>query len=122
MNSQKSDDEHVVTLLADLNAGVFLQSIDAAVRDVANSVAHTGKGGKVVITLDLKRIGDSRQVECKHGLSFVRPTNRGKVTEDSTSSTPLYVNSKGQLSLFPEQQQERLFGTDRVERSERAPQ
>lgn len=101
--------DHVTTLLADLNGGVFLEQVDAAIRESALGVAHTGKKGTVTITLALKRIGDSNQVVCTHTLGYNRPTNKGKKTETSTTDTPLYVSGKGELSLFPIQHQEPLF-------------
>lgn len=106
--------DHVATLLADLNGGVFLEQIDAALRETALGVSTTGKKGKVVITLDMERIGDSNQVECSHKLAFTRPTAKGKKTEEATTSTPLYVNGKGQLSLFPMQPQGPLFDESRT--------
>jgi len=99
----------ITTLLADLNGGVFLEQVEAAVREAALGVAITGKKGHVTIKLNLTRIGESNQVECKHTLSFDRPTAKGRRTEESSTSTPLYVSGKGELSLFPIQHQEPLF-------------
>lgn len=101
--------DNITTLLGDLNGGVFLEQIETAMREAALGVAHTGKKGKVVITLDLERIGESMQVECAHKLQFVRPTQKGKKIEESVSTTPLYVSGKGMLSLFPIQHQDPLF-------------
>lgn len=103
------NNDHVTAMLADLNGGVFMEQIDAALREAALGVAHTGKKGKVTITLDLERIGDGMQVECQHKLAFVRPTAKGKKMEESVSITPLYVSGKGVLSLFPIQHQDPLF-------------
>lgn len=99
----------ITTLLGDLNGGVFLQQVEAALRAAALGVAHTGKKGHVNIKLNLTRIGESNQVECKHTLSFERPTAKGRTTDESSTSTPLYVSGKGELSLFPIQHQEPLF-------------
>lgn len=57
-----------------------------------------------MITLDIARIGDSSQVTCTHGIKYKRPTAKGSVTEDATTSTPLHVGTGGKLSLFPETQ------------------
>lgn len=109
----------ITALLADLNGGVFLEQIEAALREAALGVAHTGKKGSVTIKLNLTRIGESNQVECKHTLSFDRPTAKGRRTEESTTSTPLYVSGKGECSLFPIQHQEPLFtGQGAGEKSE----
>lgn len=107
--SNPSNKPDVATLLGDLNGGVFLEQVDAAIKEAALGVAHTGKKGTVTIKLNLSRIGESNQVECKHTLSFDRPTPKGRRSEESTTSTPLYVSGKGELSLFPIQHQEPLF-------------
>lgn len=99
--SQTTD---IAQLFHDLDAGVFAQRLDAAMRDVALGVTTTGKKGKVTITLDLERIGDSSQVTCTHAIKFIRPTSKGKASEESTTKTPLHVGTGGVLSLFPESQ------------------
>lgn len=96
-------------LLGDLDGGVFAQKIATALSDAALAVAHTGKKGDVSVTFSMKRIGDSNQVEIAHTLKYTRPTSKGKVTEENTTSTPLYVGSRGALTLIPDTQQ-KLFG------------
>lgn len=114
MNSSNGTKPDITTLLGDLNGGVFLEQVDAALRKAALGVALTGKKGSVSIKLDLSRIGESNQVECKHTLGFSQPTAKGKCTEESTTSTPLYVSGKGECSLFPIQHQEPLFKGQRA--------
>jgi len=95
-------------VLPELDAGVFAQKIDRALSDVALGVVTTGKVGKVVITLDMKQIANSHQVNLSHSLKYVKPTGNGKVTEDNTVATPMYVGPGGKLTLFPDNQ-EKLF-------------
>ncbi len=102
MNQQK---QSFSELLDDLDAGIFEQKITTALAEAALGVVTTGKKGKVVITLDLKRIGDSNQVELMHGLRYIKPTGKGKVTEEDNTATPLHVGTRGHLSLFPATQQ-----------------
>jgi hypothetical protein len=90
--------------LGELNGGVFEQQIGAAITDVASGVAEHGKGGKVTITLDFSRIGDSAQVKIKHKLSYSIPTLRGSRSEEVTTETPMHVNPSGSVSMFPENQ------------------
>jgi hypothetical protein len=94
----------IATLFHDLDAGIFAQRLDAAMRDVALGVTSTGKKGKVTIVLDLERIGDSSQVTCTHAIKFIKPTTKGKATEEAVTKTPLHVGTGGALSLFPETQ------------------
>lgn len=98
-------------LLDDLDAGVFKEKIGRAVSDTAAGVVATGKAGKVTITLDLKQIADSRQVDVAHKLTFTQPTAKGKRSEENTTKTPLYVGRGGKLSLFPENQHKFEFDT-----------
>lgn len=101
-------------LLGDLDGGVFAQKIATALSDVALAVAHTGKAGEVTIKFPMKRIGESTQVQVDHRLAYSKPTARGKVSEENTTSTPLYVGARGALSLIPDTQQ-RLFADSKKE-------
>ena len=94
----------ITTLFNDLDAGIFVERLSAALRDTALGVTTTGKKGKVTITLDLERIGDSSQVKCNHAIKYAKPTIKGKVVEEASTSTPLHVGVGGVLSLFPETQ------------------
>lgn len=94
----------ITTLFHDLDAGIFAQRLDAAMRDTALGVVTTGKKGKVTIVLDLERIGDSSQVTCTHAIKYAKPTAKGKATEEAITKTPLHVGTGGVLSLFPESQ------------------
>ena len=105
MNQQK---QSFSQLLDDLDAGIFEQKVTTALAEAALGVVNTGKKDKVVITLDLKRIGDSNQIELTHGLRYVKPTGKGKVTEEDNTATPLHVGKRGHLSLFPMAQQQSL--------------
>lgn len=100
---QKAD---VVSLLDDhLSAGVFRDKINRALSECALASTVTGKKAKIVITLEMNPIGEkgeSHQVEMKHTLQFLRPTERGEQTGKDLTKTPLYVGYGGSLSLFPE--------------------
>lgn len=91
-------------LIEDLDGGVFAQKIGAALSQVAGGVVEHGRKGRVSITLDLERIGNSSQVKCAHKLTYKQPTSKGAVSEDNTTETPLYVNAGGELTLFPKDQ------------------
>lgn len=95
---------NVTKFIEELDAGVFEEKLSRALSEVAAGVIDHNKPGKVTVTLDLKRIGDSYQVAVDHKLAFVRPTARGKVTEENSTKTPMHVGKQGRLSLFPEDQ------------------
>ncbi|WP_458068679.1 hypothetical protein [Rhodanobacter sp. BL-MT-08] len=109
---QKTD---VATLINDLDAGIFAQRLSAALCDTALGVVTTGKKGKVNITIDLARIGDSSQVTAVHQIKYARPTTKGRVIEEATTSTPLHVGIGGALSLFPESQTDLFLERQRAE-------
>ncbi len=93
--------------LGDLDAGVFLNKVSQAVKDVALGVVAHGDGkrkGKVTIELTIARIGESMQVEMAHKLAYDRPTKRGKQSEEDTTTTALYVKPQGGLSIMPNDQ------------------
>jgi len=97
--------------LEELDAGVLLNKISRAAADVALGVVTHGKKGKVVITLDLDRIGESSQVNVSHKISYIKPTLRGKASEEDTTVTPMYINPHGHMSVSPDVQID-LFKTN----------
>ena len=98
----------VSEFVAELDGGVFEGKLSRVLSDVAAACIDTDKKGKVTLTLDMARIGSSYQVSVKHSLKFQRPTKRGSVTEEDTTSTPMHVGERGKMSLFPDKQ-DQLF-------------
>ncbi len=98
--------------ISNLHAGSFEKKLAAAISMVAASVTDDEKGqqGEISITLSFSRIGASSQVKIKHKLVHVRPTLRGKVREEDTTETPMYVCEGVQVHLFPPNQNQ-LFPT-----------
>lgn len=94
-----------------LNAGVFAQQIGQALSNVAAGVIDYGKAGEVTIKLKMKQIGQSNQVAVSHTLDFAQPTKRGKLREDSTLDTPLYLTPQG-LTLFQNDPTAQLFKSE----------
>ena len=95
-----------------LNNGVFIKQLEHAIKAVALAtvVNEKRKKGTVKITLDMTQIGDSHQVHISHTLSFTEPTLSGKKSEETTSSTPLFVSPTGELTYSPKEQLD-LFKT-----------
>jgi len=101
-----------VEVFHDLDGGVFMEKVSQALSSVAEGVVHNGRKGKVVLTLDMKRIGEGRQVMVGHSVDYERPTTRGKQTEKDTTSTAMYVGQGGKLSIMPDTQQRLFSGGD----------
>lgn len=95
---------NITDFISELDGGVFENKLSRAISDVAIGVVNEGKPGKVVITLDMKPIGNGHQVAIDHKLSFVRPTRKGKLSEEDATQTPMHVGPQGRLSMFPENQ------------------
>ncbi|MGH1371159.1 MAG: hypothetical protein ACRBBW_03930 [Cellvibrionaceae bacterium] len=88
----------------DLDGGVFGEKLAHILSDVAGAVIDHNKQGEVNIKLQLKRIGNSYQVGINHKLTYVKPTAKGKASEENTTETPMHVGKGGRLTLFPENQ------------------
>lgn len=101
MTSRGTD---VREFIRDLDGGVFEAKLSTTLSDVAASVIDHGAKGKVVITLDMERIGTSYQCVIKQTLKYVRPTAKGGIQETNTTETPMYVGRGGKLSLLQEDQ------------------
>jgi hypothetical protein len=97
--------------IQELNAGVFEQQLGRALSDVAAGVIDHGKEGSVTITLKLKQIAQTNQVNISHKLDFVQPTKRGKKREDTTLDTPMYVTPDG-LQLLQTNPTGQLFNRE----------
>lgn len=92
------------SILGELNGGVFEQQLNRALSDVAANVCTCGKDGEVVITLKVKQIDESSQISLGHKLKYTVPKQRGKITEEHETATPLHVGMGGRLTLFPNSQ------------------
>lgn len=110
----------ITALFDDLDAGVFRDKVGAALSAVAAGIVATGKQGKVTVTFDMKQIDDARQVSCTHKVSKIEPTQKGKRTEENTTSTPLHVGRGGKLTLFPENQGQFDFHQESQSNTQRA--
>lgn len=80
--------------------GSFQHVPGQIISNVAEAVVATGKQGTISIDLNLKRIGESRQVNITHKLAFKEPTAKGSRSEDTSSETPMHVNLNGTVSMF----------------------
>lgn len=110
-------DTDVSTFLEDLDGGVFIQKLARALSEVAGGVVDNNDKGSIDIKLNLKRIGQSYQVNIGHTLKYTVPTLRGKISEEDTTETPMHVNTGGRLSIFPENQNQLFTRTGEPETS-----
>ncbi|MGX5913918.1 hypothetical protein ACR0ST_04230 [Aliidiomarina sp. Khilg15.8] len=95
--------------MSDLEAGTFVDRVSQALSNVALGVVTNGKKGKVTLQFDISQIGDSSQVTIDHKLAYVKPTGKGKLTEETTSRTPMHVNKGGKIT-WAQEDQIQMFG------------
>lgn len=101
---------NVHDFLGELDAGIFEQKLATALSDVALGVLNHDKQGTVKLEFTLKKMdSDNPQVQIQHKLSFVKPTKRGKSSEEDTTATPMYVHRGGALSVTPDKDQMPMF-------------
>lgn len=105
----------ITDTLGEFDAGLFMQQFETALKEVAIGViANTKKKGSVTMTLELERIGESDSVTVNHTLKFNKPTRRGKAGEEMTTSTPMYVNNLGYLTISPQTQDDIFAKSENV--------
>lgn len=97
-------------MLSDMSGGTLAEQIGHAISCVADGVTSFGGKGKITLTLDLARIGESNQVNTKHTLVYIEPTMRGERREKTTGQTPLYVNQGGEVTAMPRKQMDAFAG------------
>ena len=96
--------------LGELDAGIFENKLATALSDVALGVLNHDKQGTVKLEFTLKKMdSDNPQVQIQHKLSYVKPTKRGKSSEEDTTATPMYVHKGGALSVTPDKEQMPMF-------------
>lgn len=88
--------------LGEFDAGIFSNKAMAALKMVALGAIENGKKGSVTLTFELDQIGDSSSVQVKHTLKYTKPTKRGKSSEEDATTTPMYVDKDGFLTISPE--------------------
>jgi len=97
MNAQTLDQ------LSQLNAGVTLERLEVAMKEVAIGVANAEKNGEVTLKLKIApQKGTNGQVNIDAIVSFKKPNTKGFTAEERTDMTPMFVSREG-LSALPEQ-------------------
>ena len=96
----------VPDFLGELDAGVFINKIAAALNTTALGVLNNGTKGKVVLTFDIERMGNSveeKRVKIKHKLNYVTPTPRGRKIRGSCSGSTAALTESLKRHSDPQQ-------------------
>jgi hypothetical protein len=95
-------EEEVIQFLQECDGGNLLPRLAAALSDAAiGSVAVAKKNGKVTLQFDFSQVGESNQVMIDHTVTFTAPTQRGKRSEEHTTTTAMYVSNRGDMTILP---------------------
>lgn len=102
--STQQREPSIISSMEEMDAGLLAKTLSYVLAQAALGTVQHNKKSKVVLTLELERIGDSAQVQVSHKIASTKPTLRGKISEEATTSTPMYTNTKGYLSVSPDTQ------------------
>lgn len=102
------ENPNLAEMFGEFDAGIFTNKATEAIKLVTIGTVQHRKKGQIIIILDFDPIGESDSVKVKHTLKYNRPTKNGKQTEENATTTPMYVNREGYLTISP-QLQEDLF-------------
>lgn len=93
----------VLDQLSQLNAGVTLERLEVAMKEVAIGVANAEKNGDVTLKLKITpQKGTNGQVNIDAVVIYKKPTHKGSTSEERIDTTPMFVSKHG-LSALPDQ-------------------
>jgi len=92
----------VIEFLRECDGGNLLPRLGRALSDAGvGTVAVAKKKGKVSLEFDFSQVGESNQVMIDHTVTFTAPTQRGKRSEEHTTTTAMYVSNRGAMTILP---------------------
>lgn len=95
----------VGTFFEELEGGVVERYLGTVLSEIAAKAVDTNKTGKIKMELEIKPIGNGNHVvTVKHKIIAVKPSQRGKTTEEFAGATSMHVGTGGSMSFFPENQ------------------
>lgn len=101
--------------LKSLEGGVLYEALENILSDVAFATRNNDRRvkGRVNISLTFEKFADE-QVMVSHKIDYKKPTNKGSIQEDRQSSTPMFVNKGGELTLFRKDQEDMFLDPPNV--------
>lgn len=97
----------ITQTLGEIDAGTLDAQASHALREIARAVRDidgTRVKGKLSINLTFERAKGSGQILVTHKLSYQKPTDSGRLSEESNGDTLMYVGAHGALTVLPEAQ------------------
>lgn len=110
----------ILRTLGELDAGALEADLRTAAADVARAVRDIDSKttGKLTLDLTFTRAKGSGQLVISHKLSYRKPTESGRLSEESAGETACYVNDRGHCSILPESQMALDFNRSTKEAAE----
>jgi hypothetical protein len=106
--------------LAEVDSGAFERQLTAFLTEVSKSIYRFNKGGKLDVTFKIEPAATSAQngagikVKVVSTAKYSRPTPTGKINEETTTETPMWVNKDGSISLLAKSHDDLFAGQDNV--------
>lgn len=100
MSNQRAT--NVIDFIGECNAGALIEKLSIALSDAALAQINHGLGGKkakISLEFTFQQMGDNDQVIVSHKLATVKPTKRGKKSEEDITDTAFFVGKGGQLTI-----------------------
>jgi hypothetical protein len=102
--------------LGEMDAGIFLDKVGRGLSDAGKAAIAHGKQAKVVLELTFKQLSNTQQCDVSHKIKTEIPHATGKTIDEDTKSTPMYIHTDGNISVFSEEQHH--FDFSKAEKSE----
>lgn len=88
-----------------LNAGIVADTLTQTLRELVTRVLANKKAGELSLTLKVKGLANTAdQVSVDSIIKYKMPTSKGDKSENSTDTTVMYADSKGNLTITPRQE------------------
>lgn len=101
VTKQQKDFSHT---LLHLDAGMVQKKLTEALSAAAIGTVNFDKQGEVTLNFKIKRMSDTGQVGIAHTVKSVVPTANGKITEENTTNTAMWVHTSGLVTVTSEKQ------------------
>lgn len=98
---QQKDFAHT---LLHLDAGMVQKKLTEALANAAIGTVNFDKQGEVILSFKIKRMSETGQVDIAHGVKSVVPTANGKITEENTTHSAMWVHTSGLVTVTSEKQ------------------
>lgn len=91
-------------ILEDLDGGTLSEKLGKGLAAVALMAIENERSGEINLTLKVKPLRGSQQVQITHKIKTDQPTRNGSRTETDENITLMYVGPRGVMTITPPDQ------------------